>query len=718
MFLPTGVNTGDCSSCSDGEILTASDNHSLAQDILVYYKRFTPDTSEGNNSGFWFCDNGTAGVTASSVTSDGFASIRQDHLWGLWPPFCPTQTGGLTARKNPGCCDTHCGCPSTSTVFSKMGPQFFTPPPPAAVETICSQFDADGTADNFNLTQFQVDAIEGLLSNKTYSNMITCPGTASPVVQKNFTALCEHDGYEWLQDIYDDSENATPAYKHYWWDNSTNSVKTGTGLYLLSQTLTCVYHKEKWWQACEKTPLTNTDPEADVTNWPCRVPEYWIYGCAGVPVFSWEITEMLDAGKITSAEYEWFFKSQYLNEPLGKDAIGLSLINKLETTTWASGAPAGVGILQTKDWAGYTKNDGTTVPDTERRVIRKDLASYSGATKTVVRDRFFKARPGGWTHACFAPPDGSCESGLLSPLDIRQKCPQIPRGTGCNTAGTSKCSYNDRQLQTGDIATAASGSCLSVSPHPQKITCVNGTGACCGLCEGGCTSCGEGVQTACGSGIVSCSKTTFRSSCNAITFQHSEYYHDQGPLPSGTAAGQSAAERCAFAGLGHLWVLNESCDSSDDTIPKTCRAHSCPPGPPDVGPVGPTNLYMPLSSISSYCGTITGAEACAGAMGIGEIEPGIYCPGTRNIKRVNNDVNDRSPGQATIPPVDSDGCGRHLCAEKDPLGACCVTETSTGTTTCRESLTEQQCDECGDVSGFTSVWKGSNSCCLGTDPCS
>jgi len=712
-FFPTGATACPC---PEGTRVSTVTQFQQAQDILVYYKRFIAGTAEGDESGFWFYENGTNGRLGSVVSGNTSGDLSQSHLWNLWPPFCPNQIGdpATNTGATPACCNIDCTC-SANTTPTYLGPQNSLPDS----NFVCSNFV--NTADNINVTKFQHQTILGNTPGTTYNNLLTCytdPNTGP--VQASFRTVCDFPGFGWLNGIYNDSANSIPSYKHYWWNPSSNSVQQGTGLFWLAQTLTGVYHKEKWFKACQKTPLTNSVPEANITDWPCRVPEYWLFGCAGVPIFSWEIQEMLDAGKITSAERDEFFKSQYFNFPLGKTAIGLSLIKKLQSTTWVPGK-TGVGILETKDWRGYVKNDGTTVPNTEVRVVRKDLAKWSGNTKTVVHDNFYSARPGGWDHVCYAPPKGSC-SDSWQPTEIRDECPQIPRGTGCNAANNTKCSYVDGTPQTGDAPSDPSGRCLSVGPNPQKGTCVDTTPSpnqgCCSPCTPGdcAANCGSSLLQQCGSGVVSCSKTVFNASCSSITFQHIEYVNQQRASPDGPSINQPPSDTCSFSGLGHLWVLNESCDSSDSSNPKTCQSHSCSPGPTDTFPNGPTHLYPPIGSKHFLCGQINGLLACTGSKTVAQIQSGKYCEGVRTLKSAVTDPNQLKPGQATIPPFNADGCGRHLCAEKDPLGACCVTEN--GTTTCRESVTQQQCEKCAEAAGVTSVWKGSNTCCISSNACS
>ncbi len=666
--------------------------HAAAEPILVMYRAFEPDAQTGN--GVWFADNGSFGCTGGTNLAD---------LWRLWPPLCPQQISD-NGTPRPACCGNDCNCSVSST-----SPRTYIGPGDDYIgqSFVCS--NADSSANNVNLTNFQKDVIDGNALSRTitnYSNCNLCGGT--PI---NATTVCDYAGYEWLDGIYNDSANAVPRYRHFYWDASgTGSVAESATLEPLAHTLVSVYHKEKWYKACEKYDGGSISDECEqVTNWACRVPEYWMYGCAGVPIFSWEIFEMYDAGKITLQEYEWFFKSQYLNLPLGSTGAGKSLVNKLETTHWYHPDGSGIAILQTKDWHGITLPGETTpVPSTERRVVRKDLARYTGTTRSVVTNQFYHARPGGWTHTCYAPPkvcgSGGCAGLTWSGAEIREQAPQLARETGCRLAG-GDCDYQvyDQPFQN-PVTTGQQ--CFTAAPYPQCTTCVptNSPGGC-SIC-GGCEGCIPPLTQACGGVLPSlCAQDVYRASCDAVHFTHSIYYHDQ--------TGNLDAEKCVHTNHAWLFAVNEECHE----VSGHCQKTPCPPGPVETTPRQNTHLASVLHSLAKLCSCIGNTTFCTGARAIladSLTSPTWYCSGS--IIRQPTGAK-RDPGVFTKPPYTTDGCGVYLCNQEvtEPLGACCVDD---GTTIeCIDAVTQKQCEKCGQENGNTTTWHGKNSCCLDEDLC-
>ncbi len=648
--------------------ITGTDDYAAAADILVQYRHWEFDNELGGYT--WFTENGSFGVRGSDFNG-GY------DLWYLWPELCPQQNG-----TKPACCNISCNCSATTPTY--LGPK----------DTYLNSQAGDVCAQsNENLSTFQKQIIDGgPTPGRLYANFYTCDDAS----QENIRTLCEFDGYEWLQGIYDDTNN----YKHYYWNGS--GVSQAAGFHPLARTLVAVYHREKWYKACEKYgPGVSTC--AEVQNWGCRVPEYWIYGCAGLPIFSWEIREMYDAGKITQDEYEWFFEAEYTNQPISGGTYGKSLVNKLETSHWhAASDAAGYAILETRDWRGETfPGETTAVPSTEMRIIRKDLARWSGRSKTVVDNQLFHARPGGWTHACAAPPrNGSTASGscagenIMSGEDVAAAAPQVPREIACkNSGGVCDNSIYD----FSDEITTVEGKCFSASPFPQCHTC-NPTDNCngCTVC-GGCTDCDYNPIQKCGEedGDV-CFQDTWEADCNSIHFTFTAYYHDQ--------TNNFDREKCVRQNHAYLWVINSNCEDVDGA----CSIDACPPGPIENTPKRANHFIGSTSTKFLTCGDRTNAAMCDGAKRLIRDPNGNFvCPG-RVAKRLPIVDPDTAPGTAQKGPFDSDGCGRYLCNENRnfPIGACCLANG-----TCIDAVTEAQCTSCGGT------WHGKDSCCLDSDLC-
>ena len=653
----------DCP-CNDGLRLTGTESYSTAADILVQYRHFNaPHDVDGY---MWFTENGSFGVRGSQDQS-GF------DLWYLWPPLCPQKTGNA-----PACCNISCNCSASTPTY--LGP----------LDTYLNSQAGDVCAQsNENLSTFQKQIIDGgPTPGRLYTGFFPCDNGTSV----NARTVCEYEGYDWLQGIYDDTND----YKHYYWDGS--GVSQATGFFPLARTIVAVYHKEKWYRACEKYGPGNSCSE--VTQWDCRVPEYWIYGCAGVPIFSWEIREMLDAGKITQDEYEWFFEAEYTNAPLSSGAHGKSLVSKLESSHWhpASDA-AGFGILETRDYRGLTlPGESTPVPSTEVRIVRKDLARWSGSTKTVVPNRFFAGRPGGWTHTCAAPPrNGSTGGGNCSGLNIMDggqiaaSAPQVPREVACNSSG------GDCDQSTYDFPAdqrSAFGRCFTASPFPQCGTC-SASNSCngCTVCEP-CDDCPPYQLSVCGGNAPSvCAQDSWEADCESIHFTFTAYYHDQ--------TGDADAEKCVHVNHAYLWMLNKNCEVGTDG----CVTDTCPPGPTEDTPKRGKHFIGPLSSKHLSCGERTNSAMCDGAQRLlRESTSGAWvCPGAV-AKRLPAVDPDSAPGTAQKGPYTPDGCGRYLCQDRNfPLGGCCLADG-----TCIDAVTEAQCSSCGGT------WHGKDSCC-GTD---
>lgn len=671
-------------------------SYDAAEPILVMYQPFAASSTTGN--GLWFADNGSFGCEGGTDAN---------NLWELWPPLCPQQIS-VGGTPKPACCNNTCLCSSTSSLRVNIGPSDNY----ISTNWVCSNSDSSAS-NNRNLTQFQVDVINGNAANRlitNYSNCSACGGT--PI---NATAICNYSGFEWLQGIHNDSVNATARYRHFYWDGS---AVIDAGLKPLAHTLVSVYHKERWYKRCEAYDGGLISEECEqVTNWGCRVPEYWVYGCAGVPIFSWEIYEMLNAGKITQAEHDWFFQSQYENKPLGYNATGKSLIKKLETTHWYHADGSGVAILQTKDFRGTTlPGETSAVPASQTRLVRKDLARYTlvrgNYVRTVVTHQFFHARPGGWSHVCQAPPKvcgtGACSGDLYAGAEIEQLAPQITRATGCRPSG-GNCDYDIWENQNGTAFTTGQG-CFSASPYPQCNTCTpTATYSGCSAC-GGCDDCPPPPQSQCGGATpFVCQQDVYRASCSSIHFTFVGYWDDQ--------TGDFDNEACVIQNHAYLFAVNENCEPLNDSGNRSCVSRDCPPGPVTQVPRHKEHLISLLRSRDTLCNCTDTNNLCNGAryqLGDSATNPSWTCEGV--IAKQASGTN-RDPGSFMKGPYTSDGCGQHLCQDGKnfPIGACCVSD---GTTTeCIDAVTEAQCTKCGARPGYSSVWKGSNSCCLDTDLC-
>ena len=668
----------NCASCAPGASrLTGTRSYAAAEPLVVSYEHFSQMNAD--QGGYcWFYDDGLFGAGATISP----AGSRFD-LYNLWPPRCPQEVGNA-----PACCDINCNCSSNS------GTQYLAPLPDdgSGNNGICG-------SSNVNLSNFQKAIIEDSPVDRSWPNYDgTCPdGTTI-----NATAVCNYSGYEWIQDIYDDGKNttyATRGYRHYYWNGT--AVVQAPGLQPLAWTIVGVFHREKWYKACEKNDGATSESCEQVANWECRVPEYWIYGCAGVPVFSWEIKEMLDAGKITSTEYDDFFRSMHLRNP-----IPASLAKKLENSHFEHSGST-YGILQTKDWRDTTLPGESSPRSTETRLIRKDLVTYDqSGNRQVEANVFFNAREGGWTHVCMNTPEVACQSPDCSYtfLEIQAKAPQLKRERGCDTS-CNDCDYNVWESPQGSQA-ARSQSCFSAAPAPQCSTCTNGVtcGSSCTVCNG-CPStvCGSGQIIGCGGptdGNAFCSQDRFNANCDSVHFTWTLITNDQ--------TGGYDNESCTYTNHAYLFVMNSACNATD-AEPYSCSDGLCPEGPPTDTEDRPSYQVTTSQSKWLMCGLVQNTLFCPGGEKTlrGNI-PGVgywYCEGGSARGVPNPDPTaEIPPNSATVAPYTDRGCGRYLCnnGRNFPLGACCDPNGD-----CIDGVTEAQCAKCG----AGSVWHGANSCC-------
>lgn len=676
--------TGSPCPCPSGSPtrLTASLNYAAAFDILVNYEHFRMASDSGGYS--WFAENGSFGCVGGTGERFSPSNSGRETLWKLFPNPCPQEF-----NNQPYCCNTSCNC------GSQAGPSTDFP----LQNGVCSTSDP-------RLTLHQEAMIAGNQANRSVvnGNCSNTPGAPARIANN----ICYYDGFDWIDGISGDSYNTNPffGYHHYYWDGSGVVQKLDAGgnaaLLPLAYTIVSVYHREKWYQACEKADQPTSSCE-NVLTWGCRVPEYWIFACAGLPVFSWEIHEMFVAGKITSDEYNHFFESQYLNEPLGGGTFGPSLVKKLETSHWhAPSDAAGYSILQTKDWRGVTfPGETTPVPSTETRLVRKDLKVYSSTGATQIQDnQLYDARRGGWTHCCRNPPKacgtGNCSQASYNGADIEAKGPQIPHEIGCKDSGLGDCEF-ETYSQPGQEALTTGQRCFTAAPFPQCVTCTDGV-ACgnCRICNGlaGCTDCGAPISQQCGGDIPSlCAQDRYAAYCDSIHFTFVVTTNNQ--------TGNLNNEPCAITHHAYLFALNENCKASQ-SAPFECLDGDCPEGP--VTETGRRSNYSvsPLISKRLDCNEITNGNLCEGAEKINfEINTGYVCPAGL-AKQVNMPDPSNQIGSSMKQPKTDRGCGKYLCNEKttNPIGACCDDNGD-----CIDAITESQCQACNGI------WHGRDSCC-------
>ena len=320
------------------------------------------------------------------------------------------------------------------------------------------------------------------------------------------------DGFFFLQDIA--NSNPNDFYNHWVWNSITQSVQQVSAR-TLEQTMLCVVHKEKWWERGYNS-LTKPDSEggsaSDRNAATSRTPKYWVFGCSGVPLFSWEIKEL---SSLTTVQQDKVFESVSNNEPIPE-----AICDILESD----------GILKVKD---YGRSTG--------EIIKKTLRS-SNFPLTPDVTQYFYARPGGWTFVC--------QDFAESPSVAITRWPQIlrqgrfdPQG---DTWGASGC------FTGAPIPTNNGTSCVST-----KIASPPGFPGECNVCDNPNTfpsTCDPGTTSTCGGTTPDiCFIDTIVGNCKGCWIQFVQYQ-------KGTGEGGLGCGGVYDSYLCRVPAVNPACD--------------------------------------------------------------------------------------------------------------------------------------------------------------
>lgn len=214
-----------------------------------------------------------------------------------------------------------------------------------------------------NLSPFQVRCI-------THGDV---PAKVTPGTSSNTSAAgCDFgEQYWWLQGIADKT-NTLKRFKRYYWNTTTSPQQLASeSVDHLSESLICVLHRSKWWDRqfnslsrLDTDGGTSTDRAAAAD----RTPKYWVYLCAGIPLFASD----LDRSSLNATEIGQIIEAVHKDEPFPR-ALAAQLVEDgiLETPKDHGSAGGDKPILKTIEYA-----DGT---------------NYSA---------YFYARSGGWSFAC------------------------------------------------------------------------------------------------------------------------------------------------------------------------------------------------------------------------------------------------------------------------------------------------------------------------------
>lgn len=420
-------------------------------------------------------------------------------------------------------------------------------------------------------------------------------------------------GHSWLSDYRKDTWLAEDESK---WGVEAACFKGGAALSAtigsLYDTFLCVVHREKWWRIPTQEPIAGdpcapidriyvpgcTQTEAGVNCggnvWQTTqlVPEWWIFACSGVPLFSWEVTDAVARGVLSGAE---------------ASALLADIANQLQPQQATLRKLFDAGYLKLADWrqqqldewrelnvrfpsAGYDQCDQPCATMPLLGAYRKRLTQpFASASATPILRRgdaissqlalnpisrcfkaypgslsnqadyefwadrqwvYFRAVPGGWTWACW----GNTEAEVLA-------------GTG--RGGT-------------DCIEALKG-----NPRP-PAQCVS-LGAVCPVRQGGppfcnfcatngCPSCGTSNAQGCGPFNplpipTSCENLVLEPRCEGIRFVFAQYYQKNTLAwdEDNALCTLTSRTECLFASRSYLVEAKRDFDSWNDGCPFECR---------------------------------------------------------------------------------------------------------------------------------------------------
>ena len=432
----------------------------------------------------------------------------------------------------------------------------------------------------------------------------------------------------------------------------------------LTDELLCIVHHERWWKIAEEcgtnkivVPGCQSDNCGGVAyQTDDLVPKWWIYACAGIPLYDFEITDALRFNVLNAKE------AAELRADIG---------NKVPPQQLTLSKLAKAGYLQGGDWrdeqrqayieldarfpsssySSYIQSLGSmsilgpfrkrltepTVGTSSQAILKKSevcseaaalqaygFANYPGSSSNQAdydywSERqwvYFRGVPGGWNWVGWSAQTAPTCSGLGLTEDEA-----ILRGCG---RGDDTC------LEAFKGNPRPAPTCTSCGTVDSSLTP-------CNHCTGGCTSCGASKADACAPGNLpiptKCSNFTVNATCEGIRFVYSEYRikNQYGPV-SGGGFDLNPKTVCYNTVASYLTEAKRSADSWTYAIPYQCHIespalHAFHTWPVIEGAhVGHFSICNPLSQgdYSKY----TNADLCCG--GICYSEPCWDLDGLRN----------------------------------------------------------------------------------------
>lgn len=397
-----------------------------------------------------------------------------------------------------------------------------------------------------------------------------------------------------------------------------NGNVLGCGVGRLRDDFVFVLFHEKWWRIASECPATvriyvpgcnqgvGNPPQSDCGGIPFiesdLVPKWWIFACAGVPIYQFEIDDALDRQLIDQGEY---------------DDLMNAIANKLQPpqAVIAKFAAAGYGL--SRDWRAKAQEEyaelhfkfplsgwnsciqncedmpllapfrkrlteklvtsNVTTPCLHKNDVIPELASKQGCMFNYQgdstnqddynfwRDRqwvYFSGVPGGWTWAGW---NSSCNQALTEEQNILEGC-----GRGVGIGGPNLIEAPMLAFAGNPRPPANCTSCPCVCSGA-------GTGrTCCDTCINACASCGTTPIASCNPPSV-CRRFIVAPECEGVRFIASQYIWEN-DVDSSTCS-NVGEYKCMWSVQSFLTTARRSLDSWTNGCPYTCRFEKPPLGP-------------------------------------------------------------------------------------------------------------------------------------------
>ncbi len=472
-----------------------------------------------------------------------------------------------------------------------------------------------------------------------------------------------------------------------------------------------VIHKEHWYRFadCGEDPNPYpelTEPNGNGTSFQCIGPRHFIYACSGTPLFTFDLDEAVENGKITSQDRcdllqqlaaDWtgevpsqtilaklcaagYFDTRDWRETVRQEWLKLKerfpdtytgnvpacadmdLLGPVRRRLFRSQPVAGSGGTQT-EWVRLTRSAARTPPSPYPDIqipAAWDLDPWAGGPYPAEGDEdyedflfwaerqyvYFHARPGGWDWSCW---DAITTGGQTGEEDnwiphIARRDSDICGGDCINVSGFP------RDYTVSD--------CLGDAGHAEGDgafcdDCTNTDSRSCGTDDTSCPQIGCAPQDYClsvpenGGRNTPCEDVLIAANCDGIHFRFTRIkFIDTGEGSDCDLVGWRNAPKCEVLNHAYLFTLDRSKGDYDSACPWRCRDLAVPEAVADAVP----NISDSLLGYRGVCAAIQAgcpeAQECCGTFCLEIIEDDSGCCGTHDAASV---CNADPPGEADHP---------------------------------------------------------------------